>query len=436
MNKEPIKFLIWVYFWLLIFEGALRRWVFPGASDVLLLVRDPVALLIVILGFPVLFNTENRFWVLSNFFIGLAAMALAMIVGHQDWLVVAYGSRIHFLHLPLIFIIPNVLVKQDFWKFRNALFYVAIPMTVLLIAQFIFPPDHFVNIGTGGVGSATFPGMMGKTRPPGTFSFITGTNAFYGMVTCFFFSSFFDQKKRMPILGWLIPFCLVIQLVFSVSRAAIFKFVLIFIGALLANFMTKKIKTSLMLTFLIFFVFLIGINTFKDNQLFQDAFFVTSQRFESANASESSENGKSEDDLISSALGAAIYRSGLGFLGDGNLGSLFGLGLGAFSSPALKRLENYSSTHGVPERPISFILAEYGFFLGLAFIFWKFGLFLKIAKLSLNAGLKEENPHGLIFLILSFLNLNFNFLMAPNLLGFIVFFSGIHFVTLNLNNRN
>ena len=41
-----LKRWIWIYFWLLIFEGVLRKWIFPQWSGPLLLIRDPVALII------------------------------------------------------------------------------------------------------------------------------------------------------------------------------------------------------------------------------------------------------------------------------------------------------------------------------------------------------------------------------------------------------
>ena len=41
-----IKRLIWLYFFLLIFEGTFRKWILPQFSDVLLVVRDPVVLAI------------------------------------------------------------------------------------------------------------------------------------------------------------------------------------------------------------------------------------------------------------------------------------------------------------------------------------------------------------------------------------------------------
>ena len=43
---KTIKFLLWSYLVLLIFEGALRKWVFPGAADALLIIRDPIVILI------------------------------------------------------------------------------------------------------------------------------------------------------------------------------------------------------------------------------------------------------------------------------------------------------------------------------------------------------------------------------------------------------
>ena len=39
---QNIRRLIWLYFWLLLLEGALRKWVLPQLSNPLLIIRDPV----------------------------------------------------------------------------------------------------------------------------------------------------------------------------------------------------------------------------------------------------------------------------------------------------------------------------------------------------------------------------------------------------------
>ena len=44
---------IWIYFFLIIFEGALRKWIIPGLASPLLIVRDPIA-------FWLLFTAWNR----------------------------------------------------------------------------------------------------------------------------------------------------------------------------------------------------------------------------------------------------------------------------------------------------------------------------------------------------------------------------------------
>src|SRR5947209_5625423 len=42
---RPLKATLWLYFWLLLWEGVLRKWVFPGQSDLIFVIRDPVAIM-------------------------------------------------------------------------------------------------------------------------------------------------------------------------------------------------------------------------------------------------------------------------------------------------------------------------------------------------------------------------------------------------------
>ena len=46
-----IKKLIWAYFLLLLFEGALRKWFLPGLSQGLLIIRDPIVIWIYFLAY-------------------------------------------------------------------------------------------------------------------------------------------------------------------------------------------------------------------------------------------------------------------------------------------------------------------------------------------------------------------------------------------------
>ena len=61
---RQIRRLIWLYFWLLLFEGALRKWVLPQLSNPLLIIRDPVVLLIYLLAIRARVFPRNA-WMLS-----------------------------------------------------------------------------------------------------------------------------------------------------------------------------------------------------------------------------------------------------------------------------------------------------------------------------------------------------------------------------------
>ena len=132
-----IRRLIWLYFWLLIFEGALRKWVVPQLSNPLLVVRDPVLLLAFFLAFRAGIFPANR-WVYTLGVIGLLSLALSFV---QLWpyfepfriaLVSAFGFRANFLHLPLIFLMARVLRMEDVKRFGWWTLVLMVPMALLM----------------------------------------------------------------------------------------------------------------------------------------------------------------------------------------------------------------------------------------------------------------------------------------------------------------
>lgn len=429
MRNDRIKYLIWGYVWLLVFEGALRRWIFPGLSDALLLVRDPIAILIFFMGFPILLNESNRSWFLSIFLFGIISCTTAMLFGHQDWLVTLWGARAPLLHFPLIFIIPEVLTKQDFWKFRKFFFILALPMTILLIFQFICPPEHWVNIGTGGEGTAGFGSVFGKARPPGTFSTITGTNNFYMLVAAFLFSSFSESKKPFPLYGWLIPACSLTALIFSISRGQIVRFSFLVIGFFISNAITKKAKNFLIFFLGIGFIFFLSFRILIQNDLAQDALFVTTTRWEGANAGEASQVGATEKSN-SNIFQAILYRLHLdAFLDNFQKVSFFGYGIGIYSNPARFRIPEKTGLMlrevGDEENALAHSTLELGPLLGIIFLVWKFSFLIDTWLKVYRSAVKNKNPHGIIFFFLSF-HFFVSFLLdQPNILGFAVFSLGL-----------
>src|SRR5438067_352174 len=111
-SHKTLKRLVWLYFWLLIFEGALRKWVFPQFANPLLIVRDPVVIAIYLMA------VRDGVWPRSNFVIciiglGVVTFLGALLASQFYPLVALFGLRSNFLHLPLIFLLPQIFDHGD-----------------------------------------------------------------------------------------------------------------------------------------------------------------------------------------------------------------------------------------------------------------------------------------------------------------------------------
>ena len=102
--KGHIRKLIWLYVILLVFEGALRKWVMPGLSNPLLIIRDPVVILIYLLALRARAFPWNAF-VISLLVLSIVCLAAGMLVlepylpPSKFIFVTLYGFRSDFLRL-------------------------------------------------------------------------------------------------------------------------------------------------------------------------------------------------------------------------------------------------------------------------------------------------------------------------------------------------
>ena len=118
-DRRRLVLLIQLYVVLLVFEGALRKWFLPSLSDPLLLVRDPVAIVICVLGYRsknLVFDGYIRsLFLLLAGFVTIGALQLINGVGGSPF-VIAYGLRTYLLHLPVAFVMARVLNREDVHK--------------------------------------------------------------------------------------------------------------------------------------------------------------------------------------------------------------------------------------------------------------------------------------------------------------------------------
>ncbi len=216
---RTLRQLVWLYFWLLLFEGALRKWIVPGLSTPLLIIRDPIAVAIYLGAFQQGVFPRSGF-VACTVVLALLC-ALASFTGIGTPFVTLYGLRTDFLHLPLIVVLPRILRPEDVRRMGYALLTVLPAMTALAILQFKGGPDSRWNVGAGGqVGGQLFA-SSGKVRVSGTFSFVTGMASYLSLCTAFLLGDLLSRRSfpRWIMLGG--PPALLFILAISGSRNAI-----------------------------------------------------------------------------------------------------------------------------------------------------------------------------------------------------------------------
>jgi hypothetical protein len=212
--------LVYAYFFLLIFEGALRKWIFPSLSGPLLVIRDPVLLAIYALALRRGAWPWNG-WVLTA--LGLAvASAMASLAAGCPLTITLFGLRTDFWQIPLIFLMPSILTGEDVRRIGRWMLLLMPGMALLALLQFRVGPEHWLNTTTGGAVSEQSQQLFaaaGRVRPSGTFSFVTGMVSFLALGSAFVFEAFIERSggKRL----WLAMVAMVLALGISGSRSAI-----------------------------------------------------------------------------------------------------------------------------------------------------------------------------------------------------------------------
>jgi hypothetical protein len=171
--------LVFAIYLLAIVEGALRKWVAPQAGAYLFFLRDPVLVVAYLLA------TRHALWprhsMLLHASLAMAAFGVLLFAlqaatgGHseQRLLLGVYGWRSYFLYLPLAPLVGAVFTREDLLRIFKLTLWLAIPIGVLVAAQFFSPLGAPINVGTADDTHLQFRGLTQtgeRTRPMGPFA--------------------------------------------------------------------------------------------------------------------------------------------------------------------------------------------------------------------------------------------------------------------------
>lgn len=413
-----IKKAIWLYFWLLLFEGGLRRWVFPELAAVLMIVRDPIAIYILISAW-----TRNRFpmngYVFAMLIVGLIGIVTGVFIGHGNVAVALFGARILMIHFPLMFVIGKFFSLDDVLQLGRVILWLTLPMAILIGVQFYSPQSAWVNRGLGGdIEGAGFSGAMGYFRPPATFSFITGTAQFFGLAACYVFYFWINSKKANRLLLIAATVGLLAAIPLSISRSLFYQVLLstAFVGLAVSR------NPKFLGRFLVSGIALVVVAALlNQTNLFQTSTEAFTERFTSATEQEGGIKGTLVDRFLGGMVGAINDSGNLPF---------FGAGIGMGTNAGAQMLTGDRMSFLISEGEWGRLIGEMGLLMGLILILVRVVLVVNLAVSSYKSLRRGD--------MLPWILLSFGLLMIlqgqwaqPTSLGFSTLSGGLILASLN-----
>ncbi|AFY59955.1 hypothetical protein [Synechococcus sp. PCC 6312] len=424
-NLKFVKLAIWLYFWLLIFEGAIRKWIFPGLSGPLLIIRDPVVLAIYFSAmrtgcFPKRF-IMNLILFLGFLFIILGLLQL-LTNPEANLFITIFGWRAYFLHLPLIYIIPTIFTISDVKKMGKWVLLLSPAMAIIMIMQFSSPSTAFINAGTMGDEVGQIVGVGNRIRPPGLFSFISGAAQFLAFATSFMLWGLLTSKIYSKWLLLCAVISIPLALGVSTSRTSVIGCLLVFMALPIQFILNPASGKRIPMIFISAFASLFFLSYIP---AFSEGLDIFSQRLENVSRSYNADPGAD--------LPSRIAEDFLGVFDVIDLVPLLGYGMGMGTNFASIFLTG-EATFLLAEGEWSRVVLESGIYFGFVFILLRVLILLNMAWLSLKASAIGNSLPLLLFLFAAPGILNGQ-IGQPTTLGFVALGGGLCLAALNNMNE-
>ncbi|MBP0903716.1 hypothetical protein ACFSKN_03940 [Mariniflexile gromovii] len=419
---NTIKNGIWIYFLLLVFEGALRKWFLSFLATPLLIVRDPLAIWIIYTAWKHNVIKAN-FYVLAMSLITIIAVSTALVFGHGNIMVTFFGARILIIHFPVMFIIGKVFDLDDVIKIGKVLLVMTVVMAVLIGLQFYSPQSAWVNRGIGGdTEGAGFSGAMGYFRPSGTFSFTTGNVLFFSFSACYIFYFWLAKVKVNKIILIAATVALLAAIPLSISRTLMFSIAVTFIFTIIS----VASKPKFLVRMLVFVVLMaIALVILGNTPFFATATEAFTNRFEVASEVEGGVSTSLLDRFFGGMI-EAITESNLPFFG-------YGLGMGTNVGAALLTTKGEEITFLIAEQEWLRIVGEMGFVLGILLLLLRVAFCADITIKSYQS-LKFDNILPWLLLSVGLMVIMQGQWAQPTVLGFSTLIGGLILASSKITN--
>ena len=418
-----LKKLFWAYFLLLIFEGALRKWIVPGLSAPLLLIRDPLGMLILIEAFRRGKWPPRWSGVTGLLAVGLLLLAaVQVIVIGNPWAAALYGLRSYLLAFPVAFVMGENLTAEDLRQFGLWTLWILLPMTALEVAQYMASPTSFLNKVAYEGGSQIYY-IEGHSRASGTFSFVAGPTNYVPLAAAFILYGLLNQKLAKKWLLWAATGAAILSVPMIGARTVVFELACVVacmgVAALLGvSQLTRAFKIAAPVAALFVLVSLLPI--------FSKAILSFEARFTEANRME---GGSTRRAVANRAFLPLQYQLETADYTSNPIG--VGMGKGA---AAISKLTTGSVTFITGEGELGRVMTEMGPIPGVFFMLFRLLLALYLFARALAEARRQE-PLALLLAPMTVTALLFSVSEQPTEQGFMVMGVAFSLAALKLSKR-
>lgn len=406
VTRRRIVRLIFALYWLLILEGALRKWGLPQLEQVFFFIRVPVTLLLYWAAFRCRRWPRTSAPLLGFYLLAVAATVLVPLqlvaggYGQQYILLAGYGWVNYFFYVPLAFLIAEQFRREDLDRLTRHAAWLALASCPIVFLQFFSPADSVVNLGSGLDEANQFQNLgaaLGFVRPTGFFSSTAGQAHFVASSAALLLAAFLQRRGKAslsPLLLWSGLIAVALMVLFSQSRTLFFMLGLILGAAAVGGLLTGRRRAVVRAAVLP--ALLVGTAAMLWPILFPTAFEVFMTRW----------SGAQESELHTFQFGV-FGRAFHGFyaflyhLADTPItGYLLGLGGNAANQldwvqfPAAAY--NWQGYGGWAEDGWSRHIIELGPLIGITFIGFRVLLTLWLARKAVHAARQTGNTTALV----------------------------------------
>ena len=374
--------LVFLFFFLLLLDGILRKWLLPSFSTPIMIVKQILAIYMVFVGYKN--GLIKNGWATFSVVLGCISFVTTLLFGHHDLLIAFWGCQNWWFGIPLCIFIAKVVTKRDLFFILRVVIFFSIVNGIITALQYFSPITSFLNKQIGGEfvdkfhRGAAISELGGMFRCSGIFGYISQSSIFQPLALgCLLF--FFLTHKRIlfrynNLILLLAVITYILTCAFSISRTTIFVSLFSVIFILVGAF---KLVTKLKNIVYYLPVFLLIISFVLSRPIVNQGIETLTTRFESIDKEEGAVKGNVEDIVhrgILYTVDAVINPKTL----DGEDVPFWGFGQGISTQVGgrLAGIGSKNSGFAYAEWDSKRIVCESGLLLGVIMLFCRLGFVL------------------------------------------------------------